>query len=165
MGMQKMMRSMDSSLKEKTEMPCPNESMLLELNNKILANELVYDIDRERLRNGQLLVGLIIEERVAYDATIQSIFNEKGRSFFMYKHCGTCKTYLWNIVISKVQDKSKIVLPIATFGIVALLLLRGKIACLRFHLPLSPNGESVCDILKYIYKYIGCLIVGENFTN
>nr|XP_004249697.1 uncharacterized protein LOC101259797 [Solanum lycopersicum] len=57
-----------------------------------------------------------------------------------------CKIFLWNTIISKIRSESKIVLPLATSGIAALLLPNGRAAHSRFHIPLDVTPESTCDI-------------------
>ncbi|XP_047261234.1 uncharacterized protein LOC124894698, partial [Capsicum annuum] len=75
-----------------------------------------------------------------------SISNEEGRLFFIMGHGGTGKTFLWNAIISKLRSQSKIVLPIATSVIAALLLPNGRTAHSRFHIPLDISAESTCEI-------------------
>lgn len=129
-------------------MPLPNPSLVMELNYRWRADKLLYDTTAEKEKNMQFLMGLNAEQKLAYDSILQSIENNEGRLFFVYSHGGTFKTYLWNAVISKLRSESKIVLVVATSGIAALILPAGRTVHSRFHLPLSPNGESICDIKK-----------------
>ncbi|KAF3623080.1 hypothetical protein FXO38_30937 [Capsicum annuum] len=61
-------------------------------------------------------------------------------------HGGTGKTFQWNTIISKLRSQSKIVLPVATSRIAALLLPNGRTAHSRFHIPLDVSVESTCEI-------------------
>ncbi|KAM6593651.1 hypothetical protein CsatA_001354 [Cannabis sativa] len=57
------------------------------------------------------------------------------------------KNYFYGIqVIAKLKSKSKIVLHVATSGIVALLLPNNRAAHSRFHIPLEVIAESTCEI-------------------
>ncbi|XP_060969776.1 uncharacterized protein LOC115713282 [Cannabis sativa] len=49
-------------------------------------------------------------------------------------------------LIAKLRSESKIVLPVATSGIAALLLPNGRTAHSRFHIPLEVTAESTCEI-------------------
>ncbi|XP_030478179.1 uncharacterized protein LOC115695240 [Cannabis sativa] len=66
--------------------------------------------------------------------------------FFINGHGGTGKTFLWNTIIAKLRSQSRIVLPVATSGITALLLPNGRTTHSRFHIPLDVTVESTCEI-------------------
>ena len=85
-------------------------------------------------------------QKSAYEAIIQSVENDEGHLFFVNGHRGTGKTILWNTIIARLISQSKIVLPIATSGIAALLLPNGRAVHSRFHIPLDITTESTCDI-------------------
>uniref|UniRef100_A0A3Q7HB65 ATP-dependent DNA helicase n=1 Tax=Solanum lycopersicum TaxID=4081 RepID=A0A3Q7HB65_SOLLC len=86
----------------------------------------------------------------AYEAIISSVHNEEGRLFFIHRHGGRSKTFLWNTIISQIRAKSKIVLPVASSGIATLLLPNGRTAHSRFYIPLDVTPESRCDIKQGI---------------
>ncbi|KAM6543032.1 hypothetical protein CsatB_007479 [Cannabis sativa] len=97
------------------------------------------DIDGLPLPNSSLM------RESAYEAILQSVENE-GHLFFICGHGGTGKTFLWNTLITKLRSESKIVLPVATSGIAALLLPNGRTTHSRFHIPLEVSAESTCEI-------------------
>lgn len=72
--------------------------------------------------------------------------NEEGRLIFIHDHGGTGKTFLWNTIISKIRSQSKIVFPVATSGIAALLLPNSRTDHSRFYIPLDITAESTCEI-------------------
>lgn len=129
-------------------MPIPNPSLFSKLSNRLFAEELVDDTVIERNKHEQLFLGLNCQQRESYEAIIHSVYNNEGRLIFFYGHGATGKTYLWNTIIAKLRSESKIVLPVATYGTVALLLPGGGTAHSRFHLPLSPDSDCVCSISK-----------------
>jgi hypothetical protein len=59
------------------------------------------------------------------------------------------KTYLWKAITTKIRSAGKIVLAVASCGIVALLLEGGTTAHSRFHIPLNTTDESTCDIKQH----------------
>lgn len=58
------------------------------------------------------------------------------------------ETYLWRTVLAKIRSEGKIAIAVATSGIAALLLLGGRTAHSRFHIPLNATEESTCTIKK-----------------
>ncbi|XP_074323688.1 uncharacterized protein LOC141660598 [Apium graveolens] len=57
--------------------------------------------------------------------------------FFVYGSGGCGKTFLWQTLCCRLRSEHKIVLPIASCGIASVLLLRGRTAHSRFHIPLK----------------------------
>ncbi|XP_031250057.1 uncharacterized protein LOC116107926 [Pistacia vera] len=79
---------------------------------------------------------------------MDSVEDKKGTTFFVYKHDGIGKIFLWSTIISKLRSKGKIVLLVATSGIVALLLPEGRTTHSCFRIPLDITDKSTCDIKK-----------------
>ncbi|CAI0430086.1 unnamed protein product [Linum tenue] len=77
-----------------------------------------------------------------------SIHGNLGRSFFLYGHGGTGKTFLYNTVIAKLKSLSKVVIVVASSGIAATLLPNATTAHSRFKIPLHLDGTSTCSIKK-----------------
>lgn len=63
--------------------------------------------------------------------------------FFVSGHGGTGKTFLWNVIISKIRSADKIVLAIASSGVASLLLPKGRTAHSRFKIPVDINENSL----------------------
>ncbi|XP_074373670.1 uncharacterized protein LOC141714020 [Apium graveolens] len=53
---------------------------------------------------------------------------------------------MWNTIISNLRSRSKIVLPVATASIAALLMPNGRTTHSRFHIPIDVTTESTCEI-------------------
>ncbi|BAH91022.1 Os01g0300400 [Oryza sativa Japonica Group] len=58
------------------------------------------------------------------------------------------KTFLWNTLLANIRNKGKIVLAVASSGIVALLLPGGRTPHSRFRIPLDIQEDSMCAIKK-----------------
>jgi len=71
-----------------------------------------------------------------------------GKLFFLYGPGGTGKTFVYKTIISKLRSEKRIVLPVASSGIAALLLPGGRTAHSRFKIPLNVTEDSICDIKK-----------------
>nr|GFA89717.1 DNA helicase [Tanacetum cinerariifolium] len=74
--------------------------------------------------------------------------HEAHKLIFIYGHGGTGKTFLWKVITTALRSEEKIVLTVASSGIVSLLLPSGRTAHSRFQLPLNLKDESTCHIKK-----------------
>ncbi|XP_010484906.1 PREDICTED: ATP-dependent DNA helicase PIF1-like [Camelina sativa] len=79
---------------------------------------------------------------------MDSIENGDGRFFFLNGPWGTGKTYLYRTLITKLRAMKKIVLPVASSGIAALLLPEDRTAHSRFKIPITLHEHSMCEIKK-----------------
>uniref|UniRef100_A0A803PB99 ATP-dependent DNA helicase n=1 Tax=Cannabis sativa TaxID=3483 RepID=A0A803PB99_CANSA len=140
------MHKMGKSLKDIDGMPLPNSSLMRESGNRLVNEELAYDREKFKILHDKSFAVLNPSQKSAYEAILQSVENEEGHLFFISGHGGTGKTFLWNTLIAKLRSESKIVLPVATSGIAALLLPNGRTAHSRFHIPLEVSAESTCEI-------------------
>ncbi|KAH9668826.1 ATP-dependent DNA helicase [Citrus sinensis] len=140
------MLKMGKSLRDIDGMPLPNSSLIRDSGNRLVNEELDYDRDQLKKLHEKSFAALNACQKSAYEAIMHSVDNEEGRLFFINGHGGTGKTFLWNTIIAKLRSHSKIVLPVATSGIAALLLPNGRTAHSRFHIPLDVTAESTCEI-------------------
>ncbi|XP_015057654.1 uncharacterized protein LOC107003921 [Solanum pennellii] len=134
------------SLRDIEGMPLPDNTLMRNVGNRLINEELDYDKGELKKMHDKSFKLLNSFQLPAYEAIISSVDNKEGRLFFIHGHGGTGKTFLWNTIISKIRSESKIVLPVATSGIAALLLPNGRTAHSRFHIPLDVTPESTCDI-------------------
>lgn len=90
------------------------------------------------------------EQRTVYDTLLSSITNKEGKVFFLDAPGGTGKTFLINLLLSKVRSSGSIALAVASSGIAATLLEGGRTAHATFKLPLNvrDNSTNVCHISK-----------------
>lgn len=86
------------------------------------------------------------DQKKTYDAVLNSIDNNLGQFFFLNGAGGTGKTFLYKTIISKLRSIKKVVLPVASSGIVALLLPGRRTAHSRFKIPLQLNEDTMCEI-------------------
>ncbi|XP_062089097.1 uncharacterized protein LOC133795659 [Humulus lupulus] len=140
------MLKMGKSLKDVDGMPLPNSSLMRDSGNRLVNEELDYDKDQLEILHAKSFAALNPCQKSAYEAIIHSVENEEGNLFFINGHGGTSKTFLWNTIIAKLRSQTKIVLPVATSGIAALLLPNGRTAHSRFRIPLDVTEESTCEI-------------------
>ena len=146
MEIEKVMHQHERSLDEFKDMPKPDQTVLKELGNTLLTQELQYNVHQEKEEHSKRFSSLNVQQRKVYDAVMESVENGLGKLFFLYGPGGTGKTYLYNTIISKLRSEKKIVLPVASSGIAALLLPAGRTAHSRFKIPMNLNEDSVCHI-------------------
>src|SRR5690606_24200729 len=82
---------------------------------------------------------------------MDSVNNQNGQLLFAYGVGDTRKTFLYKTIIAKLRSVGKPVIPIASVGIITLLLPERRTTHSRFNLPLNLSEESVCDITPKFY--------------
>ncbi|XP_020113189.1 uncharacterized protein LOC109727463 [Ananas comosus] len=130
------------------KLPIPNRMVVNQLNNRLLREELDYNLEELEREHLHLFRGLTDEQREIYNAVLISIYEKNGDVIFVYGHGGTGKTYLWKTIICKLHSEGRIVLAVASSGIASLLLPGGRTAHSRFKIPIKIDDSSVCEIKK-----------------
>ncbi|XP_013595152.1 PREDICTED: uncharacterized protein LOC106303427 [Brassica oleracea var. oleracea] len=143
---ERLLKENDKSLNDFKGMPKPNESVLREISNTVLRQELNYDTAKEASENEKLFATMNEDQQKVYNAVVDSVDNQSGQMFFVYGAGGTGKTFLYRTIIAKLRSVGKVVIPVASAGIAALLLPGGRTAHSRFKLPVNLTDETVCEI-------------------
>ena len=143
---EKLMRMQDRSLNDIKDMPKISPVLLRELGNSLWNQEMDYDVAEETLRHDKLHILLNAEQRAIYGSVLESVDKKEGKLFFVYGAGGTGKTFLYQTIISRLRSRKQIVLPVASSGIVALLLPNGRTAHSRFNIPLNLDEDKLCNI-------------------
>ncbi|GJV88534.1 DNA helicase [Tanacetum coccineum] len=138
----------------------PPEHLLKDLKNKLLMEEKNYN--RELLMQDAILSvpKLNCEQKKIYDLIMNALTRNEQELLFVYGHGGTGKTFLWKTIISSLRSQGKIVLAVASSGIISLLLSAGHTTHSRFKLPLELTDESLCHVKKN--TQLGKLLVETN---
>ncbi|XP_024963872.1 uncharacterized protein LOC112504154, partial [Cynara cardunculus var. scolymus] len=123
----------NSTLKDFTTLPYPDNDSLESSNNRLIAEELDYNHHNLRDEFQTLVIALTNEQRGVYNEIMTAVEKEKGGLFFVYGHGGT----------------GEIVLNVASSGIASLLLTGGRTSPFRFHIPLILNEDSICHMKPY----------------
>lgn len=129
-------------------LPQPSGDATSIFGNRLLMDELAYDLCRISAEASEQLNRLNTEQRSIYNEVLGSIDNASGRTFFVYGYGGTGKTFLWNTLLNNVRAQGKIALAVASSGIAALLLPGGRTSHSRFKIPLDVHEHSLCAIKK-----------------
>ena len=146
-------------------MPLPDVDSVSSSNNRLISEELDYDIPNLKNEFERLYIALTSEQRNIFDDIMTAINNNEGGVFFVYGYGGTGKTYLWKTLSAAVRCNAQIVLNVASSGIVSLLLTGGRTAHSRFiiHLVLTelfvcsitPNSELASLLQKNLIDHLG----------
>jgi len=116
--------------------------------NRLVQEELVYDrhslitdVDNAEDR-------LNDDQRNTYETILNVMTNKHGKLFFVYGSGGTCKTFVWTTLLSRLRGQGKIVLAITSSGIASLLFPGGRTTHSRFKIPIDLHDESTCNITQ-----------------
>ncbi|XP_057246817.1 uncharacterized protein LOC130589392 [Beta vulgaris subsp. vulgaris] len=156
-----MLQSNGNSLRRFSEKPFPDELIMFEGQNKLIADELSYDIEEMTLEHDKLFKGLTDEQSIIYHRVMDAVSSQEGGVFFVYGYGGTGKTYVWKTLCAAARKMGEIVLPVASSGIVSLLLpreerrIRDLVLTLTRNMRLqSGSSKSSADELREFSEWI-----------
>ncbi|XP_061357242.1 uncharacterized protein LOC133301608, partial [Gastrolobium bilobum] len=142
----KVLQSNGRSLSDYPSMPRIMMESLLDIQNRLVLDELSYDRLFLIEEHKRLLHSLIDEQKDVYEKIISAVSRGTGFFFFLYGFGGTGKTFIWNTLSTSVRSNGKIVLNVASSGIASLLLPGGRTTHSRFRIPIQINEDSMCNI-------------------
>jgi len=82
-------------------MPTPSVEVAARVTNRLIIDELDYDMSHEISRFQSLARGVNSDECYIFRLEVDTHIIGEGVLFFLYGSGGTRKTYLWNTIISK----------------------------------------------------------------
>ncbi|RGB25552.1 DNA helicase Pif1 like protein, partial [Rhizophagus diaphanus] len=86
---------------------------------------------------------LNIDQKTIYNIIIKAFHEEIDQTVFFIDGPGDYgKTFLFNMILTKVRLESKITIAVASSGIAALLLNGGKTAHSRFKIPIKLGNDN-----------------------
>ncbi|XP_044010203.1 uncharacterized protein LOC122853855 [Aphidius gifuensis] len=90
------------------------------------------------------------DQQAVYNTILQSVLQNTGKLFFLDAPGGAGKTFMLNLLLSKLRVQGIISLAVASSGIAATLLQNGKTAHSAFKLPLDlqTTEHPVCSVKK-----------------
>ena len=86
--------NLNSSSLSHYNLPLPTGSLIEDLNNNLLREELNYDINKLKEENINFVKNLNKEQYFIYNEILKAIKNKHNNLFFIYSYGGTGKTYL-----------------------------------------------------------------------
>jgi len=94
------------------------------------------------------------DQAAAFDAVLESVTNNQGHLFFIHAAGGCGKTFLCNTIAAEVRRRGQVALCVASSGIAALLLDRGRTSHSHFKIPLSIHEDSVAGLKHNSYMFL-----------
>jgi hypothetical protein len=116
--------------------------------NRLLEEELSYDANNLSNESKVLISQLNTEQMKAFNTIVENVLSGQPGLYFVSGYGGTGKTFLWNTIITYLCSQKKVVLTVASSGVAALLLPRGRIAHSRFKIPCDLNESTTCSIKR-----------------
>ncbi|XP_061364994.1 uncharacterized protein LOC133308389 [Gastrolobium bilobum] len=142
----KVLQSNGKCLSDYPSIPCITGASLLDMHNRLVLDELLYDRLFLVEEHKRLMSSLTDEQKVVYDKIISAVSVGTGGFFFLYGFGGTGKTFIWNTLSASIRSKGEIVLNVASSGIASLLLPGGRTTHSRFRIPIQITEDSTCNI-------------------
>jgi len=94
------------------------------------------------------------DQAAAFDAILESITNNQGHLFFIHAAGGYEKTFLCNTIAAEIRRRGQVALYVASSGIAALLLDRGRTSHSCFKISLSIHEDSVAGLKRNSYIFL-----------
>ena len=120
-----------TSLKEH-KLPMLDGHLLDEIRNKLLREELNYDITDLIAHHSMSFPSLNRSQKDVYEIVVGNVIAKQQALIFVHGRGGTLKTFLWRTIINFIKAEGLIVLVVASF-----LLPGGQTAYSRFKIPLN----------------------------
>lgn len=123
-------------------------TVLLAREPRAIRDELIPEQDRVQLRarTDEAVHKLLPEQLLVFDAVMSSLSRSEGRCIFVDAPGGTGKTFTFNAILGAVRAQGKIALAVASSGIAAILLEKGRTFHARFSANLSPAEDQMLKI-------------------
>ncbi|XP_071695229.1 uncharacterized protein [Rutidosis leptorrhynchoides] len=134
------------ALSDFPDLPQPDPSLISHLDNRLIREELNYNIQELKAIHDSLYSSLNPDQLKVYESIIGAVNAQVGGLFFVYGPGGTGKTFLYKTILTKLRSGRMIVLAVASSGIASLLLPDGRTAHIRFVIPLELLENSTCGI-------------------
>ena len=115
---------------------------------KEIRDELYTASEREELRTRTIMgyANLMDEQRDIYAKVVDAVEAEKGCCIFVDAPGGTGKTFTFNVILASVRSKGMIALAVASSGIAAILLEKGRTFHGRFKAQREPKDLDTFSI-------------------
>ncbi|KAL8151563.1 hypothetical protein V2J09_021371 [Rumex salicifolius] len=97
------------SLEDFPEMPLPDKSLMSDLDNRLIQEEMSYNITMLIEEHHNLHKCLNDEQRVIYDKVATSATDHEGVMYFIYGTWGIGKTFLYRTIMARLWSERHII--------------------------------------------------------
>ena len=141
-----MLLDLNSNLGEFPDMPLPTYEANPE--SRLIAEETLENMD-ELIQYININLPLLNEDQKnIFNELIDCVQQNISKIFFLDGPGGTGKTFLYNLILAKIRSENKIAIAMASSGLAALLLSRGRTAHSRLAIGLNLDEGSFCNFTK-----------------
>ncbi|XP_071739216.1 uncharacterized protein [Rutidosis leptorrhynchoides] len=102
------------ALSDFPDLPQPDPSLIIHLDNRLIREELNYNIQELKTVHDSLYNSLNPDQLKVYQSVIGAVNAQAGGLFFVYGPGGTGKTFLYNTILTKLRSERMIVLTVAS---------------------------------------------------
>ena len=95
---------------EYPQMPQPPVAKCGSFENKLLMEELSFDVDKLLSEHNSLICSMTDEQKYIYDVIMMHVNDGLPGTFFVNGFGGSGKTFLWNTLSAAIRSKGDIVL-------------------------------------------------------
>ncbi|KHN23585.1 hypothetical protein glysoja_043869, partial [Glycine soja] len=130
---EELLQANQRSLRDYPSMPYPEDANCpAYLDNSLILAELNYNNEELRSEFEHLFSHMTAS---ICNQIVEAVNKDEGGMFFLYGYGGTGKTYIWKTLASSLRADNKIVIMVASSGIVSMLLPRGRTVHSKFKIP------------------------------
>ncbi|XP_061365402.1 uncharacterized protein LOC133308732 [Gastrolobium bilobum] len=159
----KVLQSNRKCLSDYPSMPCITGESLLDMQNRLVLDELLYDRFFCVEEHKRLMSSLTDEQKFVYDKIISAVSVGTWGFFFLYGFGGTGKTFIWNTLSASIRSKGIFVLNVASSGIASLMLPGGRTAHSRFRITIQITEDSTYKTLRDVLRFSDSSFVDKPF--
>ncbi|GBM66962.1 hypothetical protein AVEN_110991-1, partial [Araneus ventricosus] len=103
----------------------------------------------EQAKANSYTMQLNSEQRNVVEILLSAVYNNAAdtpKCYFLDGPAGTGKTFVYSTLLHTIRGRGDDVIPVASTGIAATLLIRGRTAHSVFKIPIDLNATSTCNL-------------------
>ncbi|GBO22796.1 hypothetical protein AVEN_157229-1 [Araneus ventricosus] len=108
-----------------------------------------FDVVEEQAKANSYTMQLNSEQRNVVEILLSAVYNNAAdtpKCYFLDGPAGTGKTFVYSTFLHTIRGRGDDVIPVASTGIAATLLIRGRTAHSVFKIPIDLNATSTCNL-------------------
>ncbi|GBN09448.1 hypothetical protein AVEN_116677-1 [Araneus ventricosus] len=128
---------------------CQEYGLLRDLPASVL-ERVNFDVVEEQAKANSYTMQLNSEQRNVVEILLSAVYNNAAdtpKCYFLDGPAGTGKTFFNSTLLHTIRGRGDDVIPVASTGIAATLLIRGRTAHSVFKIPIDLNATSTCNLM------------------
>ncbi|GBO15719.1 hypothetical protein AVEN_48758-1 [Araneus ventricosus] len=108
-----------------------------------------FDVVEEQAKANSYTMQLNSEQRNVVEILLSAVYNNAAdtlKCYFLDGPAGTGKTFVYSTLLHTIRGRDDDVIPVASTGIAATLLIGGRTAHFVFKIPIDLNATSTCNL-------------------